>query len=115
MEALSRKKLINKDIYHPFFGHIGAVKNVINHKGIKYIIVKERCTTSVSGESLRAIPVKLVYWHTRSGELRVNFGPQWITEAPTFTTADLDQKNDQVAAMLTEFYRNNTLWSGKIA
>ena len=115
MEKLNREELIDQKIYHPIFGNIGEVNNLVHHQGIRYIIFKERSIDKPPSTSttLRAIPVQLFYMH-KSGELRVNFGPQWITEAPIFTPADLDQNNAQIAAMLTEFYSNNTLWSGRI-
>lgn len=114
LEELLVKKLINKCIYHPIYGEIGEIKGFQKHQDHKYIIFRERSVANLTEEQdvLRAIPSKLFYLHLKTNELRVNFGPQWISEAPKFTQEELDNKQDEVLSEISDYYRNNTLWQG---
>ena len=114
LKHLNTHRLINQKVFHPLYGEIGKVKNLLDHKGIKYVVFRERSMHPEQHSTLRAIPVKLFYKHEKTGELRVNFGAQWITEAPVFTPADLDYNYENVKLTLVEYYQKNTLWMGKL-
>ena len=114
LEELLVKKLINKSIYHPIYGEIGEIKGFQKYKDQKYIIFRERSVANLTEEEevLRAIPAKLFYLHLKTNELRVNFGPQWITEAPKFTQSQLDEDTSTILNTLNEYYSCNSLWQG---
>ncbi|UII31324.1 hypothetical protein LVD17_23820 [Fulvivirga ulvae] len=117
LEELLVKKLINKSIYHPIYGEIGEIRGFQKYQDHKYIIFKERSVANLTEEQdvLRAIPSKLFYLHLKSNELRVNFGPQWISEAPKFTQEELDNHEEDVMSRINEYYKNNSLWQGSAA
>ncbi|GAA0893731.1 hypothetical protein GCM10009122_34100 [Fulvivirga kasyanovii] len=114
LEELLVKKLINKSIYHPIYGEIGEIKGFQKHQDQKYIIFRERSVANLTEEQdvLRAIPSKLFYLHLKSNELRVNFGPQWISEAPKFTQEELESNEEEVMSNVNDYYKNNSLWQG---
>ncbi|MBL6445590.1 hypothetical protein JMN32_04675 [Fulvivirga sp. 29W222] len=114
LEELLVNKLINKSIYHPIYGEIGEINGFQKHQDQKYIIFKERSVANLTEEQdvLRAIPSKLFYLHLKTNELRVNFGPQWISDAPKFTQEELDKDPEKVLSKINEYYKNNSLWQG---
>lgn len=114
LEELLRRNLINKSIYHPVYGEIGEIRDLIKHRHNKYVVFRERSVANLTEDQdiLRAIPASLFYIHDKTNELRVNFGPQWIMEAPKFAPSDLNDNCEEVVSVLNEYYRNNMLWQG---
>lgn len=109
LEELLMKKLMNKKVYHPVYGEIGEIKDILRDADNKYVVFRERSVENLTEEQdvLRAIPVKRFYLHDKTSELRVDFDPQWISEAPKFTADDLENHDHQVLNVLNEYYRFN--------
>ena len=109
LEELLMKKLMNKKVYHPVYGEIGEIRDILRGDDNKYVVFRERSVENLTGDQdvLRAIPVKRFYLHDKTSELRVDFDPHWITEAPKFTADDLENNDHQVLNVLNDYYRYN--------
>ncbi|ELR73902.1 hypothetical protein C900_00066 [Fulvivirga imtechensis AK7] len=103
------KKLMNKKVYHPVYGEIGEIKDILRGNDNKYVVFRERSVENLTEDQdvLRALPVKRFYLHDKTSELRVDFDPHWITEAPRFTSEDLENHDHQVLNLLNNYYKHN--------
>ncbi|MBL3655661.1 hypothetical protein [Fulvivirga sediminis] len=105
LDELLQRQLISKKIYHPIYGQIGSIADVLNSNK-KYIIFKERSLQNLTSTSniLRAIPANNFYIDAQTNELMVNFSAQWITEAPIFTLNDLETDQAKLLSKLDYYY-----------
>ncbi|UII25207.1 hypothetical protein LVD15_18095 [Fulvivirga maritima] len=105
LDELLQRQLISKKIYHPIYGEIGSISDILTTSK-KYIVFKERSLQNLTSCSniLRAIPASSFYIDTQTNELMVNFSSQWITEAPKFTLQDLESDQITLLAKLDSYY-----------
>lgn len=110
LEELLMNKLMDKKVYHPVYGEIGEIKDIIKDDSNKYVVFRERSVENLTGERdvLRALPVRRFYLHDKTSELRVDFDPEWIAEAPKFTPTDLEENNEDIIDLLNSYYSNGT-------
>lgn len=109
LEELLSKKLMNKKVYHSVYGEIGEIRAILNTEETKYVVFRERSVENLTEEQdvLRALPVKRFYLHDKTNELRVDFEPEWISEAPKFTSADVTRDNNEILDLLNSYYSND--------
>lgn len=110
LEELLAKKLMNKKVYHSVYGEIGEIRAILKAEDTKYVVFRERSVENLTEEQdvLRALPVKRFYLHDKTNELRVDFEPEWISEAPKFTSADVTRDNNEILNLLNSYYGNSS-------